>query len=179
LSAICAAPPFQPFEAPKLIQTDMPHNVCWRCAKNHALCRDRLLLLGRPAAAAFTARSNPAEGLDCSSDWPSSGRTVPTPALLRSLQGIQASAGSTTIKIHRLQQTTSTAFVPKLGDHPRFRSHQAIGPTNLSPTANLEQDSPNPGRPVTPRIPTQTHHPDHAAVSPAPTVFAPRKNEDL
>jgi hypothetical protein len=42
----------------KLTRDDavQPRNVCWRCARGQALCRDRLLLLGRPAAAALIAR---------------------------------------------------------------------------------------------------------------------------
>src|SRR3954452_18100344 len=33
-----------------------PRNLCRRCARGQALGRDRLLLLGRPAAAAFATR---------------------------------------------------------------------------------------------------------------------------
>ena len=57
----------------------LARNVGWRCARRQALCRNRLLLLGRPATAPFAAwESNPSAASERSYDW-SYGRSLLMP----------------------------------------------------------------------------------------------------
>ncbi len=153
------------------VRTEMRHfpsrTVCRQYALSHYFSRDRLLLLSRPAAAAFTARLTRPRSWTALSTCRDERSRPPT--LLRSVDRTQASERSPAIKIPLFAANDFHGFCADTWTIiPVSEATTRIGPTNHSSTANLKQDDLIQAGPPCPKY-RATLHPDDAAVSLAPS----------